>query len=278
MYATQHGNRATEKKEPTPEPAATPRPRPAHRHWTLYKQLTHARTLAEHSIQPYTEAAYVEGMLQDWTKYESEVLEGHTGPPDTTSCTTWDNIVPAVDIGALATVPRSKTAQGPTTRLGTTTTPPSRMPSWPTTAGPLSEASTSTPRRLTHASGTLCDHSAGVLPARRCNHRGAQHDQPSANSATTDTGARHTPQPNKTINAGATRTRAPTRRAQPTSLQKDRAPKRHHYRPTTRQAPHLASNRRQLPTTTKGGTTKGAQQQHGNYRRAPSIGRKSSQE
>ena len=68
VHTTRHGHRETEKKEPTPEPAATPAPRPAPRHWTLYLQLAHARTLAEHSLQPYTEAAYVERMLQDWTK------------------------------------------------------------------------------------------------------------------------------------------------------------------------------------------------------------------
>ena len=46
-------------------------------------------------------------MLQDWTKYETEVLEGHTGPPDTTPCTTWDSLVPDGDIGALATTVRT---------------------------------------------------------------------------------------------------------------------------------------------------------------------------
>ena len=107
VYATRHGHRATEEKEPTPEPATTPPPRPASRHWTLYPQLAHARTLAEHNIQPYTEAAYVERMLQDWTKYETEVLEGHTGPPDATSRTTWDNVVPDRDNGALATTVRT---------------------------------------------------------------------------------------------------------------------------------------------------------------------------
>ena len=69
MHATRHGHRTTEKKEPTPEPARTRPLRPASRHWTLYQQLAHARTLAEHSIQPYTDAAYVERMLQDCTKY-----------------------------------------------------------------------------------------------------------------------------------------------------------------------------------------------------------------
>ena len=37
VHATRHGYRATEKKETTPQPAATPPPRPAPRHWTLYR-------------------------------------------------------------------------------------------------------------------------------------------------------------------------------------------------------------------------------------------------
>ena len=107
VHPTRQGDRATEKNEPTPEPAATPPPRLAPQHSTLYKQLAHARTPAEHSIQPYTEAAYVERTLQDWTKYETEVPEGHTGPPDTTSRTTWHDVVPDGDIGALATTVRT---------------------------------------------------------------------------------------------------------------------------------------------------------------------------
>ena len=103
VHANGHGHRATEKKEPTTEPAATPPARQAPRHRTLCKQLAHARTLAEHSIQRYTEAVYVERMLQDWTKCETEVLEGHMGPPENTSRTTWDDVIPDRDIGALDT-------------------------------------------------------------------------------------------------------------------------------------------------------------------------------
>ena len=110
VHATRHGQR--EEKEPMPKPAATPPPRPTPRHWTLYRQLAHARTLAEHSIRPYTEVAYVERMLQDLTKYETEVLEGHTGPPGATSRTTWDDIVPDGDIGALATTVRATFGDG----------------------------------------------------------------------------------------------------------------------------------------------------------------------
>ena len=46
-------------------------------------------------------------MLQDWTKYETEVLKGHTGPPDTSSRTTWDNVVSEGDIETLATTVRT---------------------------------------------------------------------------------------------------------------------------------------------------------------------------
>ena len=42
-------------------------------------------------------------MLQDWTKLETEILEGHRGPPDTTPRTTWDSVVPDRDIGPPAT-------------------------------------------------------------------------------------------------------------------------------------------------------------------------------
>ena len=40
--------------------------------------------------------------MRDWPKYETEVVEGHTGPPATTSPQTWDDLVPDGDIGALA--------------------------------------------------------------------------------------------------------------------------------------------------------------------------------
>ena len=57
VHATRHGYRAAERKVPTPVPTATPPPGPAPQHLILYKQLAHAGTLAEHSIQPYTDAA-----------------------------------------------------------------------------------------------------------------------------------------------------------------------------------------------------------------------------
>ena len=54
----------------------------------------------------------MERMLQDWTKYETEVLEGHTGLPGATSRTTWGDIVPDGDIGALATTVRATFGDG----------------------------------------------------------------------------------------------------------------------------------------------------------------------
>ena len=85
-----------------PERTITDPAKPAPQQCTLYTLLAHARTLTEHSIQPYTDVTYVERMLQDWPKYETQVLEGHTGPPDTAPRTAWDHLVPDGDIGALA--------------------------------------------------------------------------------------------------------------------------------------------------------------------------------
>ena len=76
--------------------------RPAAQQWTLYRLLAHARTLPENSIQPDTDITYVERTLQDWPKYETGVLQGHTRPPDTTDRTTWDDLLPNIDISALA--------------------------------------------------------------------------------------------------------------------------------------------------------------------------------
>ena len=49
----------------------------------------------------------MERILQDLTKYETEILEGHTGPPDTMPCTTWDSVVPGGDIRSLAATVRT---------------------------------------------------------------------------------------------------------------------------------------------------------------------------
>ena len=114
----------------TEEPEQTVRQPPilAPQQWRLYKLLAHARTLAKHSIQPYTDVTYVEHMLHGWPKDETEVLEGHTGPPDTTPCTTWAHLVPDRDIHALAklirdTVPKYSFTDN--NRIQTTPTPPS---------------------------------------------------------------------------------------------------------------------------------------------------------
>ena len=95
-----HGNIPTNAGDP--EQTETQPPRRTPQQWTLYKLLANVCTLAEHSIQPYTDVTYVEQMLQDWPKYETEVLEGHTGPLATTAPTMWDDQVPNRDIGVLA--------------------------------------------------------------------------------------------------------------------------------------------------------------------------------
>ena len=110
-HTVHHGNVPTEVEDPEKTEIQPPRPTP--QQWTLYKLLAHARTLAEHSIQPYTEVTYVERILQDWLKYETEVLEGHTGPPATTPSTTWDELVPDGDISRLAKVIQNKAPRQP---------------------------------------------------------------------------------------------------------------------------------------------------------------------
>ena len=55
----------------------------------------------------------MERMLQDWPKYETEVLEGPTGPPGTTSPTTWDDLVPEGGISALAKIIQNKAPKHP---------------------------------------------------------------------------------------------------------------------------------------------------------------------
>ena len=82
VHTVHHKNAATEEEHP--EQTVTEPPRPASEQWPLYKLLPHAGALAEHSIRSYKDITYVERMLQDWPKYETEVLEGQTGLPDTT--------------------------------------------------------------------------------------------------------------------------------------------------------------------------------------------------
>ena len=157
------------------------------------------------------------------------VLEGHTGPPDTTSRTTLDDVVPDGDIGALATTvrTRSRTAQGPATCLGTTTTPPSRTPSWPTTAGPLSKASTSIPRTMTRASGTLSDHQRWSSTCRKM--------QPPGHTASPAFGRQcHNRYRNQTYTPGPTKPQTPT--------QEEHGPPQQGHSPTAheRAEPHNA--------------------------------------
>ena len=110
-HTLSHGNVQTEEEDPEQTETQPPRQTPLQR--TLYKLLAHAWTLAEHSIQPYTDVTYVRRMLQDWPKYGTEVLEGHTQPPATTPRTTWDNLVPDGDISALPKVIQNKAPKHP---------------------------------------------------------------------------------------------------------------------------------------------------------------------
>ena len=239
VHATRHGGRVAERKEPTPEPTVTPPLRPAPRHWTLYKQLTHASTLAEHSIEPYTDAAYVERMLQDWTKYETEVLEGHTGPPD---------ITPLYHMGQRSArqrhrgagydrsnaIPRPLEARPPVRRR-LRTCHHERHPRLPQLVHAAEHPPPHPARRPTRVAPYSATR-ARVLPARRRSHQGRQLYQLSADGAATDTGTIIAPQPNKTPHAPAEQ--LPTRRTKPDSPQRDRTSQRHCERPTSCQAPH----------------------------------------
>ena len=107
MAHTVHdGNIPTEAEDP--EQTKTQPPRHTPQQWTLYKVLAHACTLAEHSIQPYTDVKYVERMLQDRLRYETEVLEGYTERPETTPPTRWNDLVPNGDIFVLAKITQNK--------------------------------------------------------------------------------------------------------------------------------------------------------------------------
>ena len=221
----------------------------------------------------------MERMLQHWTKYKTEVLEGHTGPPGATSRTTSDDVgqTEASEHWLRPFAPRSKTARDPTTRLETTATPPSRTPSWPTTAGPLNKASTSTPRTTTHASGTplghrrwssTCtktqppEHTTSPAFGLQCHNRYRSRIYPQVLQNPKRRRNTNTPPPNK----GTAQ--------QPTKGPNPPTPPRL-SNSSTSLSPYVTS-----PTTTnypEGGTTQGVRQRHGDYRQAPLIGRKSSE-
>ena len=103
-YTMVHATRHIQPRTPpdkTGEQVGPSRPTP--QQWTLYQRLAHAHTLAEHNINPYTANTYVESMPEDWKKYETDILEGHRGPQNTTAPMAWDDRVPNGDIGGLAT-------------------------------------------------------------------------------------------------------------------------------------------------------------------------------
>ena len=94
VHATRH---ATKEATPVPERSAARPARPALQQWTLYQQLAHAWPLTEHSIQ----------------LYKTDVLEEHTGQPDATLLTPWDDLVPERDIGAFTEVIRNTAPNHP---------------------------------------------------------------------------------------------------------------------------------------------------------------------
>ena len=258
------------RRSPRPSQPRPPPPGPAPRHWTLYKQLAHAHTLAEHSIQPYTEAAYVERMLQDCTKYKTEVLEGHTGQPDTTSRTTWDNVVPDRDIGALAmTVCTTfEDCSRPDHAFWDNNDPviPNAIPayhSWST----QQRIDLNTPHDHQRWSSTCTKmqppkRTASPAFGQRCHNRYRSRTYPPAQQ-----------NPKRPRNTNTSPRNKGTAH-QPTKRLNPPAPPRPSNNSTS-PSPRVTSR-----TTTnypERGTTQGAQQRHGDYRRAPSIGRKSSQ-
>ena len=102
VLTTRHRARTARTKEP--EQTAVQPTRPAAQQGTLYKQLVHARTLSEHSIEPYIGIIYLKDMLQDSMRYETEVPQRHTGPPHTTTRTAWENLVANDDKGSFTLV------------------------------------------------------------------------------------------------------------------------------------------------------------------------------
>ena len=279
VHANRHGHRETEKKEPTPEPAATPPPQPAPRRWTLYQQLAHACTLAEHSIQLCTDAAYVERMLQDWTKYETDVLEGHTGPQGAKSRTTWDDVVPDGNIGALAATVRTTfgDCSRPNHPFGDNSNPAitnaiSAYHSWSTQQSMHLHTPHDDPREwhpIWPPALQFYLHEDAATGAHNITSLGLQYHNRYRNH-TYPPVLRNTKRPRNT-NTG------PPNKG--TAQQPTKGPN-----PPT--PPQLSNNWTSLApcvtsqTTTnypEGGTTQGARQRHGDYRQAPSIGRKSSQ-
>ena len=221
----------------------------------------------------------MEHMLQDWTKYETEVLEGHTGPPGATSRTTWDDVVPDGDIGALATTVRTtfKDCSRPDHPFGDNSNPA-------ITNAILAYHSWSTQQRI-HLH-TLHDdprewHPIGPPALEFYLHEDA------ATGAHNITSLRPTmpqPIPEPHIPPSPTKPQTPTQHEHgPPNKGTAQQPRKGPNPPnatTTVQQLNKPLNLRHVPDNYQlheGETTQGARQQHGDYRRAPSIGRKSTQ-
>ena len=221
----------------------------------------------------------MERILQDWTKYKTEVLEGHTGQLSATSRTTWDDVVPDGDIGALATTIRTtfEDCSRPDHLFGDNS-------NLAITNAILAYHIWSTQQSI-HLQTPLDDprewHPIRPPALEFYLHKDA------ASGAHNITSLRRTmPQPIPEPHI-------------PPSPTKPQTPKQHEHGPPQQGHSSAAHKRAEPPkaTTTvqqldkpltlrhvpditnypEGGTTQGARQRHGDYRRAPSMGRKSSQ-
>ena len=221
----------------------------------------------------------MERMLQDGTKYETEVLEGHTGPPGATSRTTWDDVLLDGDIGTLATTVRTtfEDCSIPDRPFGDNSNPA-------ITNAILAYHSWSTQQSI-HLHTTHDDpgewHHIGPPVLEFYLHEDA------ATGAHNITSLRPTmpqPIPEPHIPPSPTKPQTPAQQEHgPPNKGTAQQPTK---RPNPRTPLQLSNNSRSLSpyltsqTTTnypEGGTTRGARQRHGDYRQAPSIGRKSSQ-
>ena len=220
----------------------------------------------------------MERMLQDWTKYKTEVLEGHTGAQDATSRTTWDDVVPDGDIGALATTVHKKfeDCSRPDHPFGDNSNPAIKNAilayhSWSTQQNLHLHCPHDDPRKwhpiglpplefYLHEDAATGAHSITSLRPTMPQQIPEQHIPPVLRNPKRPRNTNMGPRNKSTAQQPTKGPNPPT----PTQLSNN----------STSLSPRVTSQ-----TTTnypEGGTTQGARQRHGNYRQAPSIGRKSS--
>ena len=206
----------------------------------------------------YMEAKYVEGMLQDRTKYETEVLEGHPGPPDTASRATWDDLVPDGDIDALAKVIQN-----------TAPSHPLEDNCGPTIMTAIVAYHSWTTQQHIHlhtASDNPCEwHSMGPPALEVCLHENA------TTGAHVITNLRQIAQPipELYIPSGPTLPHSPTEDNPPLRIHNPQTQRDTGFSATVQQVPSPSPRTRSQTTTSclVRGTIPDEQHQHGNYRR-----------